>query len=528
MSILVVDNFGGRLTRYNNGNINSGLAKYATTGGADPFSNPGQLTWQEKPTQIDSGGSVITDLIVAGKERVESGISYIYAVGHTGRVYKIQVNNPSTNNPDYDNPVLLTTLTSNSPTFKYGGFIDFFGATERIYIGHDIGVTRLDFAGTNETFVGSAGSYTANVPRPLKQFGGVLYFGNGTNLGAIDSTATVTTYGKFSPAFPTNCQVRDLDLSLDGNYLLAVVTRIPQADITLNTQDTNIASNGESYIFKWNGTDISYTAFDTFPSYQLTANTLLPNAQYTFGYDIDGASVYNPTQKIITPILSNAPMPNAVVGDAGIVAWGTTEFYNGFSRGVNFLYGNFDNEIGQGWWRQGIYPATGSQTDVLLQPFALLVSNFGIGASTNGYTSGVYSTAKVYFSMKEIAGSTPAYKFYKFYTVSTGTGTPMLGVYETQTQLFSKKVKISEVRVYGKPWVANNSFTIDIIGSDGSTLTNASKTFTAGTNLTVGDDFAWYNPACKPTYAIGLRITNVGTVNHTINKVEIEYEPAGK
>src|ERR1041385_8187905 len=117
VTIKVIDNFGGRLTRYNFGDMNSGIAKYIATFGNDPFRFPGQLSWQETAIQIDSAGTVITDLIMDGKERVESGIVYIYCIGHTGRLYKIQVNDPSTYNPDYDNPVLLATLTVNSPTF---------------------------------------------------------------------------------------------------------------------------------------------------------------------------------------------------------------------------------------------------------------------------------------------------------------------------------------------------------------------------------------------------------------------------
>jgi len=196
---------------------------------------------------------------MCGKERVESGILYVYAVGHTGRVYKIQVNNPATYNPDYDNPVLLTTLTSGSPTFTRGGFMDFFGATERIYIGHDKGVTRVDFDGTNETAI--SGTWTQTVPRPLKQFIGKLYIGNGSNIAEIDSTATVTSSTKLSPGFPTNTQVRDMDVTTEGNYLQMVVSRLALGDITSATQDTTSTASTESYIFKWNGTDTGYTAF---------------------------------------------------------------------------------------------------------------------------------------------------------------------------------------------------------------------------------------------------------------------------
>jgi hypothetical protein len=96
---LVVDNFSGSMTIRLNGDINSGHSWEQTCSGQNPFLKPGQLTWCRNAVQIDSAGSVITDLIVMAKERVESGILYVYAVGHTGRVYKIQVNDPTTYNP---------------------------------------------------------------------------------------------------------------------------------------------------------------------------------------------------------------------------------------------------------------------------------------------------------------------------------------------------------------------------------------------------------------------------------------------
>ena len=78
--------------------------------------------------------------------------------------------------------------------------------------------------------------------------------------------------------------------------------------------------------------------------------------------------------------------------------------------------------------------------------------------------------------------------------------------------------------MYGEPWVANNSFTIALIGSDGGVITGSSQTFTP----TAGDDFVWYAPAIKPTYALGIRITNAGTANHVITKIECDYSEGGK
>jgi len=56
METLVVDNFQGRLTRYKDGKINSGFAKYTSTFGSDPLSSPGNLTWFEAPQRASGPG----------------------------------------------------------------------------------------------------------------------------------------------------------------------------------------------------------------------------------------------------------------------------------------------------------------------------------------------------------------------------------------------------------------------------------------------------------------------------------------
>lgn len=528
---IIIDDFKGTLIRDTSGKMNSSLAKYSTTFGNQPFANPSSLTWNETATQIDPTGVVITDLIMCGKERIESGISYTYAVGHTGRVYKIQMNDPNTYNPNYDNPVLLTTLTINAPTLTRGGSIEFFGTTERIYIGHDKGVTQLNFDGSGETVIGDGnpGDWVQNVPRPIRQFIGSMIIGNGSNVAQIDSTLTVVTYTKLSPGFPTNTQVRDIDASTDGNYLDMVVSRLALPDITSSAVDTTLQTNSESYIFRWNGTDAGYTAFTSFPSFSLNANQTFGNWQYTFGYDISGAAVFNPINKILTPVLSQAPVPNAVNSNGNLVGWMTPEFVNGFLRVSLFNFGSLDDEVKTGWWRQFQQPAQGTETDVMRVPFSLLVSNFVIGSVTNGYAGGVSGFGKMYFSTLETsAAPTTKYKFYKFFPVPTGVGVPLPGVYETQNEFFSKKVKPSEVRVYTEPLVAGNAYTIALIGSNGNPILGSTQTFTAGTNSAIGNDFQWYSPATKPIFSIGVRITNVGSTNMLFYKIEIDYTQAGK
>lgn len=526
---LVIDNFQGRLTRYINGDVNSGYAKYSTTFGNDPFTSPGNLTWFEQASRINSDGNVITDLIMAARPRLESGITYVYAIGHTGRLYKIQVNDPATYAPNHDNAALLTTLAIESPTFRYGSSIQFFGSTEQIYIGHDRGVTKINFDGTSEAFVGVQGSYTSNVPRPSVNFNAKLFFGNGTNLVEIDSTATVTSYTKLSPAFPVGTQVRDIDVSPDGNYVQIVVSRVAQSDMTASTQDTSSLSSADSYFIYWNGTDTGYTAYNPFNAYSLNANTSFGPFSYTMGYDLGGAAIYTGGQKKIS--LPNSLSPNfaAMFSTGNLVGFASPEQADSFLKGTLMTYGAYDQEIPEGLYRFLRFSATGSQTDVIQMPVCAIVSNLFYGSSSAGYSQNLVGSAKLYFSTLETSSApTTAYKLYKFTTAPTGLGTAVAGVYETQSQMFSKKIQAKEIRIYGEPFVTNNAFTVALIGSDGSVIANSSQTFTVGTNVTSGDDYAWYNPSIKPTYAIGLRITNSGSVNNVINKVEIDFSLGGK
>lgn len=536
MKTLTIDNFQGSYTLYRNGNINSGKAYGQNSGGYNPFPKPGQLTWSEAPILIDSAGSIITDLIVAAKERVESSTLYVYAIGHTGRIYKIQVNNTGTSNPDFDTPVLLATITSQSPTFTRGGSIEFFGSTERIYIGHDIGVTRIDFDGTNETFIGVAGSYTASVPRPLQQFLGKLHFGNGTNIGEIDSTATITSYGKLSPAFPIGTQVRDIKISSEGTYINIIVTRLALFDITSATQETVSTASLESYIFRWNGTDVGYTSFVNYPSFSLSANYTFQGQEFNFGTDLFGQAAYLGNEKIWQSVECPFPLPNAITSTGNLIVFLSPTYFDGVLEADCFTWGSVDWEIGRGWgqgaWDIGFLNATSPETDIIRVPYFQIISNAGLGSSSNGYTGNLFGTSKFYFSTLETSSTTTKYRFYKWKIAVTPNIAPgaiqVNSIYQTPTQLFSKKVGVKEVRIYAEPWVTNNSFLIDLIGADDNPITGSSQTFTVGTNLTAGNNYVWYNPQMAPTFAIGVRITNLGTANHTISKIEIDYDDGGK
>ncbi len=531
---ITVTNFTGRLTRLNFGDIKSGLAKYPNTFGNDPFTNPSNLQWMEQPTQIDPTGSVITDLIMASKPRLESGITYVYAIGHTGRLYKIQVNDPTTYNPDYDHPVLLATLAINSPTFKYGSSINFFDATAKIYIGHDLGFTSINFNGTAEAFIGSAGSYTANVPRPAVQFGQYLYGGNGTNLVQIINGGTVGSYGILSSPNPTGTVIRDLDVNPDGTYIQMTVSAIASPDLTTITQDTNSLSSADSYLMLWNGVvdgtnSGTVTSYSKFNAYSLNANTSFGNFSYQMGYDLGGAAMYDNGKKIIS--LPNSVSPNfeAMFSTGNLVGLVAPEEDSSVLKASLLFFGQYDREVPVGLYRLFRMSAT-TQTDIQQVPMCVIVSNLFYGASSAGYAQNKIGSAKIYFSTLETdSGPTTKYKLYKFTTVPTGAGTAIQGVYETQSELFTKKIKVSAIRLYTTPLVANNSFKLDLIGSSGGVIPNSTITFTAGTNpVSIGQDFLWYTPVIEKTYCLGVRITNLGTANWTLAKLELDIDEGGQ
>lgn len=530
MPTLLIDNFSAALTRKDSGDINSGLAKFNTTFGADPFSDPGNLKWMETPVSLSQGG-----LTVAARPRLESGITYVYILkgnvitGTSAILDKIQVNDPASMNPNYDNLSFIANLPTNSPTIKFGSSLQFYGATEKIYAGHDLGVTSINFDGTGETFVGTLGSYTANVPRPSANFLGKLYFGNGSNILEIDSTETVTTYAKLSPGFPVGTYVRDLDVSPDGNYLQIIVSHINSPNLATNNQDTTSLSSTDSYKFLWNGTDTGYTSYESFSGFAITSNITFGQYSYTMGYDLGGAAIYEGGEKIISLPTSLSPNFEAMFSTGNLLGFGSSDYNFNINKlsGSIFVYGQYDNETPKGLYRLLRFNATGDGTLELIQmPVCIPVSNLFYGSSSSGYTNNVVGEAKLYFST---LGKNGGSDIERFNLVPTGSGTAITGVYETQNELFSKKVKPTQVRFYTKPLVANNSFTIDLIGSDGNPISGGSKTFTVGSGPTLaGQDFLWYTPQTAPTYTLGARISNLGTANWTGVKLEIDYEAAGQ
>lgn len=529
----VIDNFTGALTRKDDGDLNSGLAKYNTSWGYDPFSEPGNLTWLEKPSIISA---TLDWPLTAAKTRFEttSDTVAVYGYGPDQKLVKIQVNDPGNQNPNYDTASVLTGVNLGDASF--GSSIEFFGSTEKIYIGHSQNIARVNFDGSGgNSSVASASSVVANVPRPSAQFLGKMYFGNGNNLIEIDSTETVTSYAKLSPGFPSGTYIRDLDVTADGNYLQITVSRLNGPNL-IGTSNISPVSSLDSYKFYWNGTDTSYTALNTYGGYSLTANQSFSDFNYTMGYDLGGTALYSEGRKIKTLPTVSSPNFSATFSISNMVGFASPEYVEDDDQTVSslFMYGQYDDEISPGLFRlfREVHTPTsvlGVTPDVVHVPVCLPVSNLFYTSNGEVYTNNVAGSAKVYFSpIGRVSNSLKGY-VYKFNTVPIGQASTLSGVWESQNQIFSKKSKPTAVRLYTKPLIANNQFKIELVGPSGSSVLGGSKTFTVhASSIQAGVDYVWWNPNVAPGHSWGTRITNLGSSNWTAVKLELDFVEGGK
>lgn len=539
-----ITNFGGRLTRKLNGDLNSGLSKFVQSWGYDPFSKPDNLTWLETPVDITSS---ITDLVVAAKSRYEGGIQYIYAIGNTGKLYKIQpMQSGNPNIPNLDSIVGITSIMANSPLWNNGASMEFFGATEKIYISSDLQINSANLPQDMiaDVVVGNANNYKSSF-HPLKQFIGKLFFGNGNTIGAIDSTGTVTSsiigtgqgnlYSELNPSLGVNTTIHDLDLSTDGNYLLITASNIINEPIGIVNHDSLSSASSDGYLSLWNASDATITSTTTIPSYAVTALQTYLSNNYFFSSDALGASLSDGTNKILTLPNNKSPLPNSTIANGNFICWISPELSND-GTGINasmYYFGSLDQENPSGLYRVMRYSSTLTSGFIYQTPLNILTSNKYSSLNTARTAINTFGYGKHYFSVWDLNSSTNSYKFLYFLITPSGSGTPQLGVYETQTQFFGKQITIKQIRVYTEPTVANNGFQIDCIGSDGTVITNGTFTYTfaSGTDVTKLQgalERIDFNPAMKGTFALGLRVTNTGTVNMTIKKIEVDWQFSGK
>lgn len=558
-----ITNFGGRLTRIVNGDLNSGMANFTNSWGYDPFSKPGNLTWLEQPTDIT--GTAIKDLILATIPNSENGTLFIYAIGSQGTLYKIQPN--SISNANVDSVVgVLGSVLGGGQTYNYGASMQLFNyrATTsqqaastigRLYIAGDQLVNEINTDGTGQSSVaGASGGYVQNIYRPTAQFQGNLVFGNGNNIGLIGSTNTITSpqnnpasiYGQLQPALPPNTYITDLDVSPDGNYLLiSTSTSLNEQPTTFgNAVDGSLqqANTAGGNLYFWNGSDMAATASNYIGNFGIISLQSYLQNNMLFINDMFGASINNGTEKVLTLTGNKSPFPNGTAVNGNFLTWFTTESTDGITMVASlYYYGNLDGENQPGLWRVMRYftQLTGpnKQGFIAQTPTNTVINAnvYGINSSASSVLSIGY--AKHYLSIFDASNTTNKFTLQRFTVVNTGTTTVQFGTYQTQTQLFSKRITVKQIRVYTEPTAVGNGFELTLIGSDGRAINNTlgagffEYQFATGTDITQLQgslERIDFNPVMKDIYALGLSIEQIGETNFTIHKIEVDYVEAGK
>lgn len=542
---ITITNFGGRLTRIQNGDLNSGFAKFNTSWGYDPFSKPMNLTWLEKPASIAG----ISDLVVAAKTRLEVD-PYVYMVGNTGKAYRMELMTIGT--PNLDSVVGVGSVTANGNTYTFGASIEFYGSPQKMYVGGDQQVNAIPISSittfTGDAVVGSAANYKGNTSRPLAPFGAKLLFGNGNTFGAINTTGTVTSsiigtglgnlYSEINPPLPPERLIKDLDIAPDYSYMYATASdAIPEQLSTFGSDRTTGAFATDSGVYKWNGTDVGVTAGVNMPGISSWSLQNYMRNNMIFSGDTFGTTVGTESQKLLTLPNNKPPFRSATGVNGNYIYWGSTEVVGGSVLGSLYYFGNLDQENPTGLYRLarinstldagymyqiGCVSLTGNKYN------ALNTARTSIAAYGNG--KHFISTFEVNSSVATVSASTV--KLYRFLLNQTG-GTPQTGVYETQTQLFQKRIDVSQIRVYTEPTATGNGFQLDMIGADGNVITNGTfnYTFAAGSDETKLQGILErinFNPTISAGYSLGIRLTNTGTTNMTIKKIEIDWSERGK
>lgn len=537
---LTITNFSGALTRQNFGDINSGLANFDTSFGYNPFFNPGQLTWFKSAANITS---TITDssLVLDSFSRWESGTQYSYVITDSGKIFKLT--------GDGSGGSLLVTLSSGTPTFAYGGTIEAFNG--KLWVGHDKGITRLNFDGSGETVVGtwSSTNYIQNTSRPLQNFAGKLYYGNATddgtnvNIGEIDSTNTITTSVKLSPGLPIGTYTRDLDITPDFTYLL-ITQSVTAPEALAPVNDTPNTAAGNSDLFQWNGTDLGITVGTALPGFGATATQSFSGRQMMFMYDTFGAALFEGGNKRWTLRNQKSPFPNATTSAGNFIVWAAPDFAWNLDTGAGniygslYYYGQLDENSPQGLWRV-LRQSSAIGGVIYSMPFNQFTQNRYVSVNTSA-TIQVDSNGSHLLSLVDYSGSGGSTNKNLFtFLVSPPDDSPggwtgaIAGTYETQIQMFSKKFKATQIRVYTNPTVSNNEFNLFLIGPDGKKITNASYNYAyaTGTDQTLlqgAQDRINFGAATAPFYGVGVRIQNVGSANWVCNKIEVDIEPFGQ
>ncbi len=327
-------------------------------------------------------------------------------------------------------------------------------------------------------------------------------------------------------------------MSVDNNYALITASNLDNENLFNQPQGSrNNTVPSDGTVYGWNGSDKSVTTATVLPTNFISALQTYMQSNLFFTADGFGAGLSDGVKKILTLPSNKAPAPNATGVNGNFLYWVAPEkAFRGDTTGPTmvgsmYYFGSLDEENPKGLYRMcRIAPTTGftSGAQIVDTPFNALVNLSYSNINTTSSSVVSAGIGQHYISTYQINNANSSvFGLYKFNIPALSTDTTPLAVYETQTELFSKRVGLSQIRVYTEPVVAGNSFVLDLIGSGGTVIDNGSFTYTFGDPIDKGVRIN-FNPNMDTVYALGVRITNLGNTNMTIKKIEIDLLEEGK
>ncbi|MDE2233410.1 MAG: hypothetical protein KGJ90_04865, partial [Patescibacteria group bacterium] len=157
---------------------------------------------------------------------------------------------------------------------------------------------------------------------------------------------------------------------------------------------------------------------------------------------------------------------------------------------------------------------------ISLQTFATTPTLGGVLIPTQyliNDSSGTFSEIgrlKMYWGFNKKLYSQHLHTFYANYSADLNAA------YQTQFEKLPAKAYVKEVRIFLQPTAANVSFQLAINNFSGS-IPNSTFTYAYSSSVGPVDVIKW-TPSMKAIREIGLQISNLGTVNPLISRIEID------
>lgn len=384
----------------------------------------------------------------------------------------------------------------------------------------------------SSNYILSGSGWVQDSPHPIEEFFGGIFVGNGFSLFdfGID-TLTVSVANRLSPSIPRSYSITTLEADGQGRYLRIGISNSVYQD--LETIDPSyIAQATQSRSIYWNGVDQGYDSYDPLQQTNVTSMFSFLGLDISMGADFYGSAMLQSSggtvEKVGATKEIRPPLPGALTSTGNLLLFGAPYFVQNAWRAGIFGFGKLDDEDDSNAFYPLLAIAPGDSNTVCTDVGVVRVVQNRI-IKSDGTT---LFNSKMYVSTYE-TGATARANMYSF-NLTPGSGVPTDGVYETQIEKFPLPQSIQRIVLNITPSTAGVSFQVDVIDVDGTIPVNGTFTYTyaAGTDETLLqgpiEKVVWENPQIKNMQAMGVRFTNLGTMQPGINSGLIETSDTDK